>query len=616
MIPPRPTISVTVMALFLFPLALALTGCSSDEEAPAPTCPTGAFDADAARLFDAPEVARFDITLHGTSWSRLMAKAREEEYTSVAACYNGKSIGKIGLRFKGQVGSLSRCFEGDELLCKKLSMRLKFDFEDEDRRFFGLKHLNLHSLTGDPSHLRERLAYELYRAMDVDAPRSDWAELIVDGKPQGLYSMVEQVDGRFIAARWPDASQGNVYKEAWPTTTDAEYFRGHLETHEETAQPTSLLAFARELAEAAPVESLGVLSRFMDKDQLSRYMVVDDATLNWDGITALYADEDGSVRNHNFFIFEKPSGASGPPLQLIPWDMDHTFEVPNWRSGAPYWREPAATCPQVVLGCLVAGCDPILRALASDADAYRTAAHALLQGPFAEGALEGRISDYSARIEAAVGRDGLGPTLSEWRDDVASIRSSLPRLREYVRRRSDGPPIERLTIPSEGVANLSQFDELETLFGMVALAATGARASFTQPPADSTLAGLRLNFDLPKTTDGWAVYFLPLAAPNHDLKGKTGVRFRARGSGVKYAALNVDGAEGDVGTTRWSWPLSFDDEAALYELRLADLIWPDSLVAGPTKDRVLTHVQDFVLVVGSAGVDASGFIDLAEFEIF
>lgn len=597
-------------------------GCSgehgpSGEESFALTCAPGDFaDADAAQLFAEREVPRFDISLHGTTWSKLMAKARDEEYTSVDACYGGKSIGKIGLRFKGQIGSLSRCFDGDDLICKKLSMRLKFDFQDEKLRFFGLKHLNLHSLGGDPSHLRERLGYDVYRDMGVDAPRSDWAELVVDGKAQGLYSMVEQIDGRFVSSHWPDDSEGNLYKEAWPTRTDPEYYREHLETHEENGTPTSILAFAEALAGVEPGRELSVLSEFVDTNQLYRYLAVDDATLNWDGITALYAKDDGSFQNHNFFVFERPAGAAGAPLQVIPWDMDHTFELPNWRLGAPYWGDASAACPQVVLGCMTAGCDPILRGLASDWEPYRNAVHALLEGPFAEGRLEARVAEHSARVEEAVRRDSLGPTLSAWRDDVEHLRTSLPLFREYVRRRADGPTVERVAVPAQGVADFSRFDDLEMLFGTSAVAAPGGSATVMKTPSDAGLSGLRLTFDLPRQSQGWAIYLLPLEEPNLDVRNKVGVRFRARGVGTQYVGLNIDSAEGDVGTTRWTWPLALDEQAKTYELHFAELVWPDPSLTGPTRDLVLTHVQEFVFVAGNQGQDSRGYVDVADFELF
>ncbi len=604
--------------LAVFTLALGLGACGSDEKQSAELeCGPGDFaEADSELLFSEPEVPRFDIKLHGTTWPALMAKARDEEYTAVDACYGGKSIGRIGLRFKGQVGSLSRCFDGDELICNKLSMRLKFDFEDEKLRFFGLKHLNLHSLTGDASHLHERLAYDLYRDMQVDAPRSDWAELVVDGKAQGLYSMVEQIDGRFVSARWPDAGDGNLYKEAWPTRTDSQYFRDRLDTHEETGTPTSILSFAEGIAGADSTSGLSVVSEYMDTSQLYRYLAVDDATLNWDGITAFYANEDGTFRNHNFFIFEKPTGAAGAPLQLIPWDMDHTFELPNWRLGAPYWGDAASACPQVVLGCATAGCDPILHALASDREAYRDAVHALLQGPLADGLVEARVSEQAARIEAAVRRDSFGPTPSAWRDEVEHLRASFPILREYVRRRADGPAIERLAVPAQGVTDFSHFDDTELLFGASALVAPGGSAAVAKAPSDAPFPGLRLKFGLPRESQGWAVYFLPLEAPNLDVRNKVGVRFRARGVGTKYVGLNIDSAEGDVGTTRWTWPLALDEQTKTYELRFADLIWPEPSLAGPSQELVLTHVQEFVFVAANQGQDAQGYVDIADFELF
>lgn len=49
-------------------------------------------------------------------------------HDTVTARYNGQRIGTIGVRFKGQAGTLERCFDDyDRLVCSKLSLRLKFD---------------------------------------------------------------------------------------------------------------------------------------------------------------------------------------------------------------------------------------------------------------------------------------------------------------------------------------------------------------------------------------------------------------------------------------------------------------------------------------------------------
>ena len=46
--------------------------------------------------------------------------------------------------------------------CHKLSLKLKFNYEDKDQRFFGLKKVMLHASLSDTTMMRERLAYSLW----------------------------------------------------------------------------------------------------------------------------------------------------------------------------------------------------------------------------------------------------------------------------------------------------------------------------------------------------------------------------------------------------------------------------------------------------------------------
>ncbi|XXY47115.1 hypothetical protein WME91_44645 [Sorangium sp. So ce269] len=100
-------------------------------EAPAPPCepPDPALaDRDADELYAADEVPRFDFHLPEERWAELKRNARDEEYVEAEACYKGKSLGVVGLRFKGGYGTLQMCFDAQgNLTCPKLSMKVKFD---------------------------------------------------------------------------------------------------------------------------------------------------------------------------------------------------------------------------------------------------------------------------------------------------------------------------------------------------------------------------------------------------------------------------------------------------------------------------------------------------------
>ena len=72
-------------------------------------------------------------------------------------------------------------------------------------------------MAADPSKLRERLGYSLFREMDIVAPRAVHARVYINGEYHGLFAAVEQVDGRFTANRFPNDGDGNLYKQLWPT---------------------------------------------------------------------------------------------------------------------------------------------------------------------------------------------------------------------------------------------------------------------------------------------------------------------------------------------------------------------------------------------------------------
>ena len=125
--------------------------------------------------------------------------------------------------------------------CEKLPMKIKFSEYDPDRRFYGLKRVNFHSMDRDPSRLREMIAYRLFREFDVPASRTAYAQLVINGEPRGLHLAVEQVDGQFTRARFEDGGKGNLYKEVWFTTTRAGVWRDGLRTNRDDEPDVSAM---------------------------------------------------------------------------------------------------------------------------------------------------------------------------------------------------------------------------------------------------------------------------------------------------------------------------------------------------------------------------------------
>jgi hypothetical protein len=60
--------------------------------------------------------------------------------------------------------------------------------------------------------MREALAWRLFRGAGVPAARHTYAKLAFDGTYYGLFSLIEQVDKRFLKDHFGDNDRGNLYK--------------------------------------------------------------------------------------------------------------------------------------------------------------------------------------------------------------------------------------------------------------------------------------------------------------------------------------------------------------------------------------------------------------------
>jgi spore coat protein H len=386
------------------------------------------FDADAQELFDYPHVPTFDFSLPEATWLQLQANARAEQYVEAECSFEGEVVGRVGLRFKGDYGSLLGCVDDqNKLTCPKLSLKVKFDEYVEDQRFFGLKRLNFNANHYDDSRLREKLSYELFRAMGIITPRVTWAVVRVNGESQGLYGLVEQVDGRFTKDRWPDTPDGNLYKEAWPGETNAGILAGALVTNEEVEDVSTFLAFSQALTTASSEDSIATLGGFMDLDKLTRYMAVDDAVANYDGVTYFWTN--GSVHhNHNFYVYEE-----GPSrFNLIPWDVEASFWI-NPDHAAPHWTELQEDCEltypywEGLAGA--PACDPLFHALNADLGAWRAASRELLDGPFALDVMLENIEHHVAFMGDEARADPTPSMYESFDSGVQDVRNSIAPLR-------------------------------------------------------------------------------------------------------------------------------------------------------------------------------------------
>ncbi len=81
-----------------------------------------------------------------------------------------------------------------------------------DSHLAGMARVNLKSMYNDPSQMREALAWRLFRNAGVPSARHTYAKLAFDATYYGLFSVIEQIDKRFLKDHFGNNDRGNLYK--------------------------------------------------------------------------------------------------------------------------------------------------------------------------------------------------------------------------------------------------------------------------------------------------------------------------------------------------------------------------------------------------------------------
>lgn len=377
-------------------------------------------------LFDDHAPPRhFRITVDPVDWAWLQDNATAEEYVPASVELDGDTFDGAGVRYKGGYGSLYSCFdEQGNRTCPKLSIKVSFNEYVDKGRFMGVRKFVFNSCNRDPTCLRERLAYAMFREAGITAPRAVHALVSVNGQPLGLYLLVENPDKELVEDNY-DLDHGNLYKEVWPQHLEPQPYLAALRTNEEQADVSRMVAFAELLAGVVDADFLTAAAPWIDAERMLRYFVVDQLTHNWDGIWKFYCQGE-FCRNHNFYVYDDPESGR---FEVIPWDLDHTFSLPNPDMARSWHDDGPNACDvqqQGWIGIRAPQCDRLLEGLMLlQWEEYLDALLAATRGeaaPLTEEAVMARLDRYRATILPHVLEDPLGPDSMQWRRQVARLR--------------------------------------------------------------------------------------------------------------------------------------------------------------------------------------------------
>ncbi|HKU40072.1 MAG TPA: CotH kinase family protein [Polyangiales bacterium] len=424
---------------------VAAAGSIATARAPEPGGNAGAIVAepedDASQaIFGGDRVKTYEISVAPEDLATIDARPSAETYVPAQVAIDGERVEKVGLRYKGSAGAfIAPCtaatMPGPSNRPKvgKCSMKLAFDYIDDDARFKGLKKLNLHSMGRDRTYMREQLGYALFREMGVASPRTAYVKVVINGKLEGLFLAVEQIDGRFTRSRFSEGGEGNLYKEVWPLYDDPKVYRAALESNKgDATNVDKMLAFAQRVRFAPDTAT-----EWIDRDYTLRYIAVDRVLLNDDGVFHFYCSRSGNnpgpFANHNYYWYEAERAGR---LWLVPWDLDTSLGGEIRPFIDVEWSEPASCNCHVYVGYpqRAPSCDPLIAQFAKWKKEYAAVMDEFLAGPFAQQAVDAKLDAWSKQIAPYVEETaGLGgaPDREVWEDELLHLRYVLDVVREY-----------------------------------------------------------------------------------------------------------------------------------------------------------------------------------------
>lgn len=131
-------------------------------------------------------------------------EGKKHRFLKVRTEIDGQAVENVGFRMKGKYSNYG--FPG-----VKKPFRLDFNKFNEGQNFQGLKKINLDNGAGDPSFLREYMAYDLFAYLGVPAPRASFAKVYINDEYWGCYQLTEEPDKTFLKRHFSN-KQGNLFE--------------------------------------------------------------------------------------------------------------------------------------------------------------------------------------------------------------------------------------------------------------------------------------------------------------------------------------------------------------------------------------------------------------------
>ncbi len=158
----------------------------------------------AQTLFDQQVIRKIEVYIADPLWDYKMDTAKHGTDGYLKADFvkiDNQQFNDVGIKYKG-----NSSFDSTR---KKNPLHIEFDTYS-NQHYEGYKDLKLSNGYADPSNIREVLAYDMLQHY-MHCPKSNFAQVYINGDYYGLYASSENIDKKFCADHF-GSNQGSFVK--------------------------------------------------------------------------------------------------------------------------------------------------------------------------------------------------------------------------------------------------------------------------------------------------------------------------------------------------------------------------------------------------------------------
>ncbi|MBU1950445.1 MAG: CotH kinase family protein [Candidatus Eisenbacteria bacterium] len=383
-----------------------------------------------ATIFREGELPVIEITMSQAVLESLLADPWGDEYVMCRVRFQNSVIDEtadsVGIRVRGNTSRQAI----------KKSWKLSFNAFVPGRKFHGLEKFNLNGEHNDVSIIRSKLAWDLFKEMQIPSSRAGHVRLTInDGSiVDGVFIHIEQVDEEFTDA-WFGNKTGNLYKCLYkneradlryvePGTAETYENYGWGETYDEQNQIdpdytdlAELIDFINHSNNAEFVA--GIAGRF-SIDNFLRSTAIDVLIGNWDNYW---------YGANNYYLYHNPETDR---FEYIPYDLDNTYGVDFF--GIDWAERPLSGWGDNGFGSTGGECPPLIQRIlntpAFEAQIRRYLLE-LVNGPFRLVETEAAIDSLHAMIGAYAFEGSFDHGNMDWGYTTAMFHESYTFPEEY-----------------------------------------------------------------------------------------------------------------------------------------------------------------------------------------